>query len=50
MRINRLFITILGDTMMMVTRTTETCWGLSIYNKIHCTKLHALVYYIYYLA
>ena len=34
--------------MMMAARMTESCWGLPICNKIHCTKVHSLVYNILY--
>lgn len=40
------FISILWDTRTMVSSTTETCWWLSICNKIHFTKEHSLICYI----
>jgi len=38
------FVIILRDTLMMVASTTETCWWLSICNKINFTEAHSLVY------
>jgi len=34
---------------MMVASTTDTCWSLSMCNKIHFTKVHSLICYILHL-